>query len=86
MPSENDVPGSEDEKLKNTFLKKTFASIFVNIQQSGTEIGEVIKRCINEENPPVRIQTSDATIQMAKEVLVDVTGNNITKQLEARLK
>lgn len=82
---EPQVKGSEDETLMNTFFTNYLGS-FAGIEQTGTEIGEVIKKCINEALPPVRIQTSDATIKMAKEVLMDHTGNNVTEELQSFFK
>lgn len=53
--------------------------------QTAEEVAEVIKKCVKDERPDVRIQTSKSTIMMAKEILVDPTGNNSTNTLAAIL-
>lgn len=82
---EPEGPEGETIALLKTLLEKYYPS-FEDIEQTGTEVGEVIKKCIYDTNPPVRIQTSDAVIKMVKQVLVDHTGNQVTDELEAFLK
>ncbi|KAJ8030302.1 Retinol dehydrogenase 8 [Holothuria leucospilota] len=50
------------------------------------EVSELIKKCILEEKPPVRLQTSDEMTKLAKQILVDPNGNHTTDELEAYFK
>ncbi|KAJ8033782.1 Retinol dehydrogenase 8 [Holothuria leucospilota] len=82
---ENQESEDETKSMMNTLIAKYF-SILSSMEQTGTEVGEVIKKCIYEENPPVRVQTSDGMVKMVKKILVDHTGNQVTDELEAYLK
>lgn len=87
MPIGEESKESDDEnmRLMKTFFAKYFATL-AGMEQTGTEVGEVIKKCIYEKNPPVRIQTSDGVVEKTKEILVDHTGNQVTDELEAFFK
>ncbi|KAJ8033790.1 Retinol dehydrogenase 8 [Holothuria leucospilota] len=87
MPFGEENKESEDEnmRLMKTYMAKYFAP-FAVMKQTGTEVGEVIKKCIYEKDSPVRVQTSDAMVEVVKEILVDHTGNQVTDELEAFFK
>ncbi|KAJ8030459.1 Retinol dehydrogenase 8 [Holothuria leucospilota] len=80
--------GSETDEttaLLGTFLTNYMAT-FGAYEQTGEEVGEVIKKCITEKNPPVIVQTSEAMTKAAAEILVDPTGNKLRDELGAYLK
>lgn len=87
MPFGEEIKESENEtmRLMKTFMATYFAT-FAGLEQTGTEVGEVIKKCIYEKNPPVRVQTSDAMAAKVKKILIDHTGNQVTDELEAFFK
>lgn len=52
---------------------------FIQQGQTGEDVAKVIRECIYKKNPPVRIQTSVAMSELAKEILVDPTGHKALK-------
>ncbi|KAJ8033778.1 Retinol dehydrogenase 8 [Holothuria leucospilota] len=73
---------SEDETdaLLKTFLEKYFP-VFLSHEESKLLVAEVIKDCIYQANPPVRIQPGDSIRKLAREILIDHTGNKNTDDL-----
>ncbi|KAJ8033786.1 Retinol dehydrogenase 8 [Holothuria leucospilota] len=57
----------------------------VETMQSGLDVAEIIKKCIYEKKPPVRIQTSPSTVEIAKGILVDPSGEKDTEGLYSLL-
>lgn len=78
---------SEDETntLLKTFLTK-YLPVFMSQEETVLRVAEVIKDCIYQTKPPVRIQPGDAIREMAKGILIDHTGNQVTDEFAAFLK
>ncbi|KAJ8033791.1 Retinol dehydrogenase 8 [Holothuria leucospilota] len=82
---ESEEPEDETMRLMKTFMAKYFPTL-TGMEQTGTEVGEVIRKCIYDTNLSVRVQTSDAMVKLLKKILVDTTGNQVTDELEAFFK
>ena len=78
--SDPDLDSNVDEKtteMRRAFLEN-YSQLW-DMMQSGPDIAEIIKNCVCEERPPVRIQTSPATTDLAKQYLVDPSGEKQSK-------
>lgn len=71
----------ETHAMRLAYWDKFMVPLFQRGLQSSHEVAEVIKKCIYEKNPRVLIQTSEVTKEMAKEVLVDPTGNKAVEYM-----
>lgn len=77
-----DIDAGVDD-LAISLRKTALASVEQWIKQylqTPDVVAELIKDCIFNENPPVRIQTSAAMLEQAKEILKDPTGNETLKK------
>ncbi|KAJ8033787.1 Retinol dehydrogenase 8 [Holothuria leucospilota] len=79
--TEQDLAVDEKTTAMRIALNKSYAPLMASAMQTGLDVAEVIKKCIYDEKPHVRIQTSLAMEERAKEVLVDPTGDNYTERL-----
>lgn len=79
--TEQDLAVDEKTTAMRLALNKSYAPLLANAMQTGLDVAEVIKKCIYDEKPHVRIQTSSAMEEMVKEILVDPTGDKYTERL-----
>ncbi|KAJ8030304.1 Retinol dehydrogenase 8 [Holothuria leucospilota] len=85
---DSNVLEDSDQKMAHLirrFHEKMFPALWCN-HQPVYEVSKLIKKCILDEKPPVRLQTTNEMTEMAKKILVDPKGNNITDELEAYFK
>lgn len=54
--------------------------------QTGEEVAEVIKKCVQDDKPDVRVATSEFVKAKGEAILVDYSGNAIADTMEALLK
>lgn len=83
--TENEVHDVETKALMEKYFGKFMASI-AQEWQTGKDVAEVIKKCVQDAKPDVRVATSEFVKARGGAILVDYSGNTIADSMEAALK
>lgn len=83
--TENEVCDIETKALMEKYFGKFMASIEQE-WQTGKDVAEVIKKCVQDAKSDVRVATSEFVKARGRTILVDYSGNTIADTMEAALK
>ncbi|KAJ8033509.1 Retinol dehydrogenase 8 [Holothuria leucospilota] len=80
LSTEDEIHDAETKALMGKAFEKFMAALGPG-WQTGKDVAEVIKKCVQNDKPDLRVATSDFVQKRGEAILVDYSGNTLTETL-----